>query len=323
MNYVKSPPPPQTQPSTEDRQSIYVMSTGITSGYTSGLTLQCQASLGDSANGVHTPTSPATKEIVLAGGHSRLGRATRGGRESRHDGLPVQESVLALDVGADADSDAAPSPAQYDLSPLSEANRTAADYLGVSPNLCPRCIRGFVLTRYGEQCCVQCSWEPIEPIVIERDALGRPIQAGAMTQATIFDALESARRRDAAIAQADAHAPEAWKERAFATVEAVAGKLPYFAADDIWNEGLEKPHEPRALGAVLIRAVKAGICEPTETWQHSRMPSQHRQPIRVYRSLLADGNGDSGSGQRSSSPSGYEATTGASDLRSENTGAYE
>lgn len=114
-----------------------------------------------------------------------------------------------------------------------------------------------------------------------RHPAGAPLRG----QPSLFDLTEARRRRDEALDAVAAAAPQEWRERAYETVCAVASRQAYFAADDIWAAGLEKPHEPRALGPVMMRAVKEGVCEATAYTQHSKSVTQHSQPIRVYRSL--------------------------------------
>lgn len=101
-----------------------------------------------------------------------------------------------------------------------------------------------------------------------------------------FDAEEGKQLRDEGIANAEAGAPTGWPFAALQAVRWVARTHETFTPDDVWETGLEKPPEPRALGAVMLRAVKAGYCERTETYQPSRNPLQHHTPIRIYRSLL-------------------------------------
>src|SRR3990167_2215984 len=109
-------------------------------------------------------------------------------------------------------------------------------------------------------------------------------------QSTLFDALEAQRRRDAALEAVEAGAPIGWSFHALRVVERIARARERFTPDDIWEAGLDKPPEPRALGPVMIRAVKDGICERLDEWMPSQIPTQHKTPIRVYRSLLFGGN---------------------------------
>lgn len=89
-----------------------------------------------------------------------------------------------------------------------------------------------------------------------------------------------------AIAQTDRNADPDWKERALEAVVEVAGKMETFTADDVWEGGLDHPREGRALGGVMVRAKREGICAPTNQYTFSRDPKHHHAPNRVWRSLL-------------------------------------
>lgn len=86
-----------------------------------------------------------------------------------------------------------------------------------------------------------------------------------------------------AIEAVDNGAAEEWKAEALAAIERVAQEKEIFTPDDFWAY-LSKPKEPRALGPVVRRAIKAGTIVPTGQFVCSEIPSHHRNPIRVYRS---------------------------------------
>lgn len=106
-----------------------------------------------------------------------------------------------------------------------------------------------------------------------------------MTQPPLFG--DGRGGRDDGMERAARGAGDDWLDRAIETVYQVALQKPLFATDDIWAAGLEPPEEPRAMGPVMARAVKEGLCERTETTRISRMARQHARPIRVYRSKVA------------------------------------
>ena len=59
----------------------------------------------------------------------------------------------------------------------------------------------------------------------------------------------------------------------------------FFTTDAVWD-GLEvEPTEPRALGPILMRAARKGLCEPTDQYRNSRRVQCHARPMRVWRSL--------------------------------------
>lgn len=100
---------------------------------------------------------------------------------------------------------------------------------------------------------------------------------------------EGLRRRDDALTRVEQHASPDWNEQAFDTVCSVARRLRFFAADDLWEAGLPTPREPRAIGPVLLRAVRAGFCWNTHTQRNSRKVSQNARPITIYESRIYGG----------------------------------
>ncbi|MFF0481086.1 hypothetical protein [Streptomyces sp. NPDC004435] len=82
--------------------------------------------------------------------------------------------------------------------------------------------------------------------------------------------LDARTRRDAAIAQVDANADDGWKRYALGFVAELSGRMPEFTTDDLWDAGLIKPREPRALGPVMRRAAKRGLIRTTGEYRASR-----------------------------------------------------
>ena len=109
-----------------------------------------------------------------------------------------------------------------------------------------------------------------------------------MTQRPLFDLDASRSARDSGVALAARGTDDDWADRALEAVHETALKLSYFASDDVWQRGLEKPREPRAMGPVMMRAVRLGYCEATAMTRATSNVTQHAQPIRVYRSLLKE-----------------------------------
>jgi hypothetical protein len=96
---------------------------------------------------------------------------------------------------------------------------------------------------------------------------------------------------DEAIERVDQHADPDWKEAALAAVRSVAERAAEFTADDVWEELVTnwpdaQTHDPRALGPVIRRAVKAGWIEHTGEFRRSKRPESHGCPKSVYRSLV-------------------------------------
>jgi hypothetical protein len=97
---------------------------------------------------------------------------------------------------------------------------------------------------------------------------------------------EATSRRDEALARVEGGVSEEWKAQALDAVRRLCSTRPSFTADDVWEQGLVKPREARALGPVLRRAQALDVCEPTDEFVLSRQPQCHAMPRRVWRSLL-------------------------------------
>lgn len=87
------------------------------------------------------------------------------------------------------------------------------------------------------------------------------------------------------IAHVDEAAADDWKERALKAVERVCRTKPVFTPDDVW-EYVEKPQNPRALGPVMVKAKSLRWCIPTGNYVPSSIPTQHKNPITEWKSLL-------------------------------------
>lgn len=107
-----------------------------------------------------------------------------------------------------------------------------------------------------------------------------------MTQLSFDKALQS---RDEGMDRVDANADSEWKDVALVTVYACASIHRTFTADDVWLWIPEHvyTHEPRALGPVMVRAVKEGWIRASDSFQPSKRESRHACPLRVWVSLIA------------------------------------
>lgn len=90
----------------------------------------------------------------------------------------------------------------------------------------------------------------------------------------------------AAINQAEQNAPEQWLADARAAVRHLAEKHPTFIVDAVWDLGLPKPPEARAIGPVMLWGVREGLIVGTDDFQPSAQPGCHHVPRRVWKSLL-------------------------------------
>ena len=96
---------------------------------------------------------------------------------------------------------------------------------------------------------------------------------------------------DRAVETVGENANELWMRKARRSLTHVARMNASFTTDDVWADMLlvdefAVTHEPRAMGAVLRRAVKAGVCVATPRYQPSVRVECHARPVRVWRSLV-------------------------------------
>lgn len=105
-----------------------------------------------------------------------------------------------------------------------------------------------------------------------------------------FSARASAKARDEGINQAGANASEEWKAAAHAAVLFIAKRRAKFTTDAIWyvlrDKGIAAPHEPRALGGIMLWAVAEGLCVSTWKYKRSVRVACHRRPVVTYKSLV-------------------------------------
>jgi phytoene dehydrogenase-like protein len=98
---------------------------------------------------------------------------------------------------------------------------------------------------------------------------------------TLFDV---ARERDEAIERVAEHAGDQWRAYALDFVRAYLRTHAELFGDDLWDAGLARPHDQRALGAVIKSLRKAGLIAPTGQMRQRR--SGHLSPAPVWRSLI-------------------------------------
>lgn len=106
-----------------------------------------------------------------------------------------------------------------------------------------------------------------------------------MTTLSLFDSIASEQARDEAVTAVEIH-HAAWVKSALLAVYQVAVRQQTLTTDDVWKVIIEKPREGRAMGAVMVKARKMHWIEPTSQFVATEKVSQHRQPIRKWRSLV-------------------------------------
>ena len=98
--------------------------------------------------------------------------------------------------------------------------------------------------------------------------------------------------RDLAVGLVDQHAQPDWKTAVFTAIESLAHHHSDLTTDDIWQYLVVHDididtHEKRAMGAVMRAAAKAGLIEATGNFRESDRAVCHRNPKRVWRSMVA------------------------------------
>jgi hypothetical protein len=105
-----------------------------------------------------------------------------------------------------------------------------------------------------------------------------------MTQPDLFLA---ATAKTKAIDLVEANADARWLDEALTAVRLVAARYATFTTDDLWLElakaGAGKgPHERRAMGAVMRKAVHLKIARPLNAVKGSASTVNHGRPLRVW-----------------------------------------
>lgn len=96
--------------------------------------------------------------------------------------------------------------------------------------------------------------------------------------------------KDEAVQRVERHARPEWLRCALLAVYDVARYRAEFTTDAVWAlldaRDVPPPHEPRAMGPVMKRAVNLGYCAQTDRVRPSVRVVNHGRPIAVYRSLV-------------------------------------
>lgn len=103
-----------------------------------------------------------------------------------------------------------------------------------------------------------------------------------------LDMFAARKARDEAIRRVSDHAGTEWLDAAKAALVSVAKSRAEFIADQIWETGLAKPSEARALGAVVRWALAEGVISDSGRYSKSAQPGLHCSPRKVWRSRMFD-----------------------------------
>lgn len=87
-----------------------------------------------------------------------------------------------------------------------------------------------------------------------------------------------------ALLRVERHADPAWLEAAYQALLRCARARESFISDDVWSFGLEATREDRALGAVFMRAKRAGVIVKTDRVRPSVRSHLSGKP--VWHSLI-------------------------------------
>jgi len=94
--------------------------------------------------------------------------------------------------------------------------------------------------------------------------------------------------RDAAMRQAEEHAQEVWRDAAMDAIWETAKIYHRFIVDQVWTFMPDRvqTHEKRAMGPMMVKAVKEGWIAQTDEYRLSERVASHRNPRRVWQSLI-------------------------------------
>lgn len=84
----------------------------------------------------------------------------------------------------------------------------------------------------------------------------------------------------------DAAADPEWRQRARDALVDAARDMETITADDLWERGLDRPREARAIGPVFTWAKSQGYITATGEFRTSSQVQCHGMPRRIWRSLL-------------------------------------
>ena len=101
--------------------------------------------------------------------------------------------------------------------------------------------------------------------------------------ATLFSYAEAMRARDLAIDASEAGHTQKWREDASKAVERCAREYATFVSDDVWRylTPRQRKGEARALGAIILKASRSGICHHGGYAKTNRV-SSHRATVSLW-----------------------------------------
>ena len=105
-----------------------------------------------------------------------------------------------------------------------------------------------------------------------------------------LDGMDAPSAKIIALRKVEAHADPAWLDIATFGVKQLAVTQDVFTTDEVW-EWLDRntplrPHEPRAMGAVMKKVAAEGVIEASGLYQQSAREECHNRPVMIWRSRL-------------------------------------
>jgi len=96
-------------------------------------------------------------------------------------------------------------------------------------------------------------------------------------------------KKNEAIDRVERNAPGDWKKIALKAVKWRAKKGVPFTTDEVWADlegaNVEPPKEPRAMGAIMRKAVSEGVIVSTDKTKISQKGTNNKRPVRVWSPL--------------------------------------
>ena len=104
----------------------------------------------------------------------------------------------------------------------------------------------------------------------------------------VLDAPSGELLKQEAISRVRDNADQDWRTYALNAVRRIAQQRSEFTTDNVWEslEGWASTHDPRAMGAVMTDAARAGICRKSDRVRPSERKECHRRPIAIWISRI-------------------------------------
>ena len=109
-----------------------------------------------------------------------------------------------------------------------------------------------------------------------------------------FDPVAAKNAKLEAMTRVNDNANTSWKNLMLSLVTKTARQMPSFTTDDVFERFWSLPeetrpetHDRRALGPVMLKAAKLGICRKSDgPWVPTARASRHAAPLQVWKSLI-------------------------------------